>query len=96
MFRRQRVGTIPIVVDLRPAFSRRLRTLREQAGLSQEELAERADLHWTYVSGMERGRRNPGLNTLARLARALGLPIETLLTGVDEQARSVTTARKRR
>jgi transcriptional regulator with XRE-family HTH domain len=74
------------VEDLRAAFGQRLRALREAADLSQEALAERADLHWTYISGMERGRRNPGLNTLARLAHALDLPIEELLAGVEGQS----------
>ena len=33
-------------------------------GLSQEQLAEQAELHWTYISGIERGQRSPTLNTL--------------------------------
>jgi len=67
------------VEDLRPAFGRRVRALRERRGLSQEQLAERAGLHWTYVSGIERGTRNPGLNTLGRLSRALDVPLSRLL-----------------
>lgn len=65
--------------DLRPALGRRVRTLRERQGMTQEQLAEAAQLHWTYVSGIERGRRNPGLNTLARLARALSVPLSKLM-----------------
>jgi transcriptional regulator with XRE-family HTH domain len=68
------------VDDLRPAFGRRVRALREKLGLSQEQLAERAQLHWTYVSEIERGRRNPSLNILARLARALDVPLGKLLS----------------
>ena len=41
--------------------------------VSQETLAERAHLHWTYVSGVERGRRTPGLDVIGRLASALGV-----------------------
>lgn len=52
-------------------FGRRLRALREQAGISQEELAFRSRLHRTYVSGVERGRRNISLVNIHRLARAL-------------------------
>jgi transcriptional regulator with XRE-family HTH domain len=63
------------VQDLRPTLGKRVRELREQRGLSQEQLAERAGLHWTYVSGIERGRRNPGLNTLGALAKALGVTL---------------------
>jgi transcriptional regulator with XRE-family HTH domain len=70
------------VDDLRPAFGRRLRRLREQHGLSQEELAERAETHWTYVSGIERGQHNPGLNMIGRLAHALGVSASELLAGV--------------
>lgn len=59
-----------------------MRERRVALGLSQEALAERADLHWTYVSGVERGVRNPGLNTVGRLARALGWTPSRLLSGV--------------
>jgi transcriptional regulator with XRE-family HTH domain len=68
------------VDDLRAALGQRVRELRERLRLSQEQLAERADLHWTYVSGIERGKRNPGLNILGRLARALKVSLPELLT----------------
>jgi len=45
--------------------------LRKEKGYSQEELAFRAHLDRTYVSGIERGIRNPALKNIARLARAL-------------------------
>jgi transcriptional regulator with XRE-family HTH domain len=54
--------------------------------LSQEQLAERAELHWTYVSGVERGRRNPSLNILARLAQALGLSLPQLVANLRPSA----------
>lgn len=57
--------------DFRASFGARIRARREELGLSQEQLAERANLHWTYVSGIERGVRNPGLNTIGQLAQAL-------------------------
>lgn len=66
--------------DLRAALGQRVRELRQRLRLSQEQLAERADLHWTYISGIERGQRNPGLNILARLARALKVSLPTLVT----------------
>jgi transcriptional regulator with XRE-family HTH domain len=74
-------------VDLRPAFGARVRRLRLARSLSQEALAERAELHWTYVSGVERGVRNPGLNTIGRLARALGVTPARLLSGVASGSR---------
>ena len=47
---------------------------------AQEELAgKRAGLHWTYISGIERGRRNPGLNTIGRLAAALRVSVAELV-----------------
>lgn len=64
-----------------PAFGGRVRRLRLARGLSQEALAERAELHWTYVSGVERRVRNSGLNTIGRLAEALGVtPVRLLAT----------------
>ncbi|MGH6691774.1 MAG: helix-turn-helix domain-containing protein, partial [Gammaproteobacteria bacterium] len=59
--------------DVREAFGRRLRDLRTARGFTQEELAARAGLHWTYVGGIERGERNPALDNVARLARSLGV-----------------------
>ena len=52
---------------------RRLRQLRQDAGLSQVELAERADSSQPEISDWERGRRRPGVTNLLRLARALGV-----------------------
>lgn len=63
-------------------FGLRLRALREKAGFSQEELAERAQVHRTYLSGIERGRRNPSLINLLRIARALNLSISALFEEV--------------
>jgi transcriptional regulator with XRE-family HTH domain len=71
-----------LVEDLRRPFGRRVRALREKRGLSQEALAERADLHWTYISGVERGRRNPSLNVVGRIARALNVTPSELLSGI--------------
>ena len=65
--------------DPRVAFGRRLRALRERRGLSQEALADEADLDRTYVSGVERGRRNISLLSIYRLARALGCEPHELL-----------------
>jgi transcriptional regulator with XRE-family HTH domain len=75
------------------AFGVRLRELRLGRKLTLEQLAERADLHWTYVSGIERGRRDPGLRTLGRLAQGLGLPLADLLGGLDSPATRTRPAR---
>jgi len=50
-----------------------VRRAREAKQLTQEKLAERAGLDPTYISGIERGLRNPGIKNVARLAKALGL-----------------------
>jgi transcriptional regulator with XRE-family HTH domain len=65
-----------------------VKQLREQRGWSQEKLAERAGLDWTYISGIERGLRNPGLNTLGSLARAFGVSLPMLVS--DLRTRSET------
>lgn len=67
-------------MDIRRRFGARLKVLREGQSLSQEELAHRAELHRTYVSGLERGVRNPTLTVLEKLARGLGITIPTLTT----------------
>lgn len=53
------------------AFGLRVRNLREGLGWSQDKLAEEADLHRTYISGLERGERNVSVLNVLRLARAL-------------------------
>lgn len=67
---------------MRLAFGARLREVRQAVGISQEELGYRANLDRTYVSGVERGRRNIGLENICRLAHALGSEPESLLKGV--------------
>ena len=66
-------------MDIRKKFGKRLRALREERGWSQEEFADRAGLHRTYVSAVERGVRNPTLSVLERLAKALGVSMADLV-----------------
>lgn len=60
-----------------------VRRQREAKELTQEKLAERAGIDPTYISGIERGLRNPGIKNVARLARALGLTTAELCKGVE-------------
>jgi transcriptional regulator with XRE-family HTH domain len=60
-------------------FGEKLRKVRQKAGLSQEKLAELAGLHRTYVSSVERGRRNISLENVQRLAGALGVSMAELM-----------------
>ena len=56
-----------------------VRALRIARGLTQEQLAFEADLDLTYVGGIERGKRNPSLIVMTRLAIALGIEPDALL-----------------
>ena len=60
-----------------------IRKRREARALTQETLAERASLDPTYISGIERGLRNPGIKNVVRLAKALGITTAELCKGVD-------------
>ncbi|MBK9137478.1 MAG: helix-turn-helix transcriptional regulator [Verrucomicrobia bacterium] len=60
-----------------------VRRRREALDLTQEALAEKAGLDQTYISGIERGVRNPGIKNVVRLARALGIPTAKLVEGLD-------------
>jgi len=59
-----------------------LRQRREKKGLTQEKLAERAELDPTYISGIERGVRNPSILSISRVAKALGTSVSELCEGV--------------
>ncbi len=61
-------------------FGSYLRSLRTKAGLSQEELADRAGIHVTYLSGVERGLRNPSIRNVRRLAQAMEVPTKELFS----------------
>lgn len=65
------------------ALGRNLRREREKKTLTQEKLAEIAGLDPTYVSGIERGLRNPGIRNVAKLAKALGITTSQLCKGVE-------------
>jgi len=66
-------------MDVRDRVGANVKRLREAKGLSQEQLAFDADMHRTYVSGIERGKRNPTITVLERLALALGVTSSELL-----------------
>ena len=65
-------------MDIRRRVGLAVQRLRQEKGWSQEELADRAELHRTYISGVERGIRNPTVTVLAKIARALGATIGQL------------------
>lgn len=69
--------------DALSRFGSRVRAERARRGLSQQELAVIADLHRTYIGGVERGERNISLLNLLRLARALDVGAGALLDDGD-------------
>ena len=66
-------------MDMRKKVGTNVRNFREKADFSQEELADRSGLHRTYISGVERGVRNPTVLVLAKIAKALGVDASLLL-----------------
>jgi len=66
-------------VDIRVRLGQNLRKLRDEKGWSQEDFADRAGIHRTYVSDIERGRRNPTITVLEKLAKPLGVAPGDLL-----------------
>ncbi len=60
------------------AFGQRIRRLRSERGVTQEEVAHRAGVHVTYLSGIERGIRNPSLRNIRAIAAALDVPMGDL------------------
>ncbi|MCI0419325.1 MAG: helix-turn-helix domain-containing protein [Acidobacteria bacterium] len=74
----------PKATNLRKVFARKLRHRRLQLGISQEELAELAGLHRTYVSSVERGERNISIDNIERIAAALKLQPSSLLEQDDK------------
>jgi len=65
------------------AVGRTIAERRRDLGFSQEDLAEEAGLHRTYVGSVERGERNVSLINLAKIAGALRIPLSQMLDGLD-------------
>ena len=66
-----------------PVFGSVLRRLRRERGMTQEQLAEAADLHVNHVSFLERGMRTPSLDVVLQIARGLGTTGAELVTEVE-------------
>lgn len=72
-------------------FAANMKRLRKERGLTQEKLAELADLHINYVSSCERGERNISIRNIAKMALALGVSMGVLVT--EECPPAMETAR---
>jgi transcriptional regulator with XRE-family HTH domain len=68
-----------------------LRNWRKKSGISQEELAWRSQLHRTYICDIERGARNPSLQSIQRLAKALNLSLSILFKPLGEPTQITPT-----
>lgn len=66
-------------MDVRRRLGLNLKKLREEQGYSQESFADHCGLHRTYISGIERGVRNPTVAIIEKIAKALKVPIGVLL-----------------
>ena len=66
-------------MDVRQRVGRNVKKFRQEIGLSQEGLAFECGLHRTYISGVERGVRNPTVLVLEQIAKALKVPAARLL-----------------
>ena len=65
-------------MDVRKRVGKNVKNLRVDSGLSQEELADKAGIHQTYLSGVEGGKRNPSIMVLQRIADGLGVDVVRL------------------
>jgi transcriptional regulator with XRE-family HTH domain len=64
--------------EIQKILGQSIRKHRERLDLTQEQLAEKSQTHRTYLADIERGARNPSIETVRRLAHALGVPISTI------------------
>jgi transcriptional regulator with XRE-family HTH domain len=71
--------------DVKAAFGAAMRKFRLKAGLSQEKLAELADIHRTYVGDVERGTRNIALENMRRISDALGMQLSELIREMEKE-----------
>lgn len=70
----------PAMQDWRAIVGKNVRRIRQQRRMTQEKLAFEAELDLTYIGGIERGRRNPSLLAMAKIAGALSVPLVKLLS----------------
>ncbi|MEM1169174.1 MAG: helix-turn-helix transcriptional regulator [Cyanobacteria bacterium P01_H01_bin.35] len=71
------------------ALGRLIKQRRMELGISQEELGFRSNLDRTYISGLERGVRNPSLTALVSLAAGMGISVSELLDNLEAEANNI-------
>jgi len=77
--------SLPDGIDVAKIFGEVLRELRTKRGLSQEEFGFECELHRTYISLLERGKRIPSLTTIIQLATALRIPPSEIVRTVESR-----------
>jgi transcriptional regulator with XRE-family HTH domain len=81
---------VPIRSPAHAAFGNAIREIRTQRGISQEALADKCGLDRTYISGIERGERNPSLTNILKIAGAL----EVRAAEIHDRADAILAASK--
>ena len=84
------------MAELAPRVGRAIRELREASGLSQEALAEEAGLHRTYISLVERGKRNITVDALSQIAEALNVYPSRLIAEAEKGLEAARPRGRRR
>jgi len=77
-------ATKPPLSEAAAGFGARVREFRQSASLTQENLADRSGIHWSYIGKVERGQVNLTLHNMVRIARALETDLADLVKGLDQ------------
>ncbi|MFJ7193120.1 helix-turn-helix domain-containing protein [Streptomyces bacillaris] len=80
--------TKPPISDAARIFGERVRARRQELGLSQEQIAEGSQMHWSYFGQVERGRRNLTLHNILKIAEALKIDSADLVRGLKAPEKS--------
>jgi transcriptional regulator with XRE-family HTH domain len=80
--------------DARDLFIHNLRLIRAKKGLSQQKLAETANLSSGMIGDIETGRRNPTLETIDKISNALGVPVQHLFFDPDDISKTEISERE--
>lgn len=75
---------MPPRTEPQPALGNTIKRLREERGMSQEELGHAAEIHPTWISHIESGRNNPAWGSVKRIAAALGVKVSELAALVEQ------------
>ena len=70
------------MTKIRKKFGKKVKELRAKLGITQEQLGEKANLHYNYIGNIETGRQNPTLETIEKIAKAFEISVSDLLEGV--------------